>query len=179
MKKTFVLGVLAIAAASFALSQTSPAADDPKEKLGLLVGRWEIEMNSTGKVTARGKTKTVRECRWAPQGHDFLVCALTATSPQGDHRQLTVYSYNDKESNYVVIIIVNPGAKPQPAASLSIHGNVWTSVTPSEAAGKTRQMRSTVDRSATGPATMKVEASEDGGAHWTLMASGSERKISD
>jgi hypothetical protein len=172
MRITLIL-LAVVAAASSPLLQTISTVG-PTEKLGQLVGRWESEVTSTGAVKAEGTTKTLRECRWAPQGHDFLVCEVTRSSPEG--RQLAIYSYNDKENKYVVTIIVKPGAAPQLPASLSIQGNVWTSITP---AGEGRQMRTTINRSPSGPNSLQVEASEDGGAHWTLAARGTERKIGD
>jgi len=99
--------------ALLALGWAAPAGEDPAAKLGVLVGRWEIEASANGQT---GKTHNIRECRWAPQGHDYLVCSLIGSTPLGDHRQLTIFYYNTRENNYIAVTIADPVAKPQAPA---------------------------------------------------------------
>jgi len=182
MKTTLVVCMTIVALAWLAPAWTAPAAEDPSEKLSESVGRWEIEWtwNAQGESARQLDTRILRECRWAPQGHDYLICSMVMTSAtMGNHRRLSVLSYDPNEKNYVVVAIANPGMRPMAPQTLNIQGNTWTEVTEIKYAGKSTQTRSTTDWLAPDRATLKSESSDDGGAHWRLTASGTEKKIGD
>ncbi|HKF23760.1 MAG TPA: hypothetical protein VKE93_19445 [Candidatus Angelobacter sp.] len=56
---------------------------------------------------------------------------------------------------------------------------MWTTVTGTKMAGKPAQIRSTTERATADRATLKIESSDDGGAHWSPIASGTEKKVGD
>ncbi|HEU4416589.1 MAG TPA: hypothetical protein VFT65_17500, partial [Candidatus Angelobacter sp.] len=81
--------------------------DDPAKKLDVLAGHWQTEGAFTG---SENKISTSLDCRWSPQGA-YLICEQLVRMPNGDHRQLTVYSYG-KDAGYSYTTLSDPGAKP-------------------------------------------------------------------
>jgi Protein of unknown function (DUF1579) len=147
--------------------------DDPTKKLGALVGQWQTEGTLMGSVSVTSNL----QCRWSPQG-SFLVCEQLIKMGPGEHRQLTVYSYNAKEGNYVYTTLADPGAKPT-TGTVEIKGNVWTYASSVEAHGKTTQVQTINEFTDAKTEVFKVASSDDGGAHWVRVLEGKARKIAD
>ena len=157
-----------------ATQSTAPPSDDPTRKLGAFTGKWETE----GTFTGGPKVSTSLECRWSPQG-SYLVCdQLVRMGAAGDHRQLTVYSYDGKTGNYSYTTLADPGAKPS-SGGIAIKGNLWTYDSSFSANGKTTMIRTTNEF--TGPKTevFKVISSEDNGVTWKPVLEGTAHKIAD
>jgi Protein of unknown function (DUF1579) len=149
-------------------------ADDPTRKLGALLGKWQTEGALTG---SDNKVTSALECRWSQQGN-YLVCEQLVKMAGGDHRQLTIYSYNSKDGNYSYTTIADPGAKPT-SGTLAIKGNVWTYSTSFENDGKTTQIRTTNEFKDPGTEVFKVESSRDGGVTWNVFLEGTAHKTAD
>lgn len=164
--------LLLILIAGFCTVPASAQASDPVKSLGSYFGKWEVE-------GTRGTEKIVSqiECRWSPQGV-YLVCDQKIKTSAGEHRQLTVYTYNPKESNYSYVTISEPGAKPT-SGKLEIKGNVWTYPFSYESNGKTIQVRTINEFPDARSETFKTESSEDGGATWKTMLEGKAHKVGD
>ncbi len=97
-----------VAATAICMSATAMQKDDPTKKLGVLVGKWETEGKFTG---TENKSSSSLECRWSPMGN-YLVCEQLVAMMGNQSRQLTVYSYNSKDGNYVYSTYRDPGAAP-------------------------------------------------------------------
>jgi hypothetical protein len=152
---------------------TSATADDPTKKLGVFVGKWETE----GAFTSGQKTSTTLECRWSPQG-SYLVCDQLVNMG-GEHRQFTVYSYDNKTGKYSYVTLADPGAKPT-TGGITIKGNLWTYDDSSFTAnGKTTMIRTTNEFTDAKTEVFKVATSEDNGLNWKVMLQGVAHKIAD
>ncbi len=145
--------------------------NDPRLKLGVLAGKWKTE----GAFTDGRKTSSDLECRWSAQ-QDYLVCEQAVKFPEGEHRQLTVYSYNSADHLYRYTTIADPGALPN-SGTVEINGPVWTYHSSFERNGKTTQIRTTNDFTVANAETFKVETSQDG-VTWTTAMQGSAHKVS-
>jgi Protein of unknown function (DUF1579) len=145
--------------------------DDPAKKLRAFLGKWKSEATFTG---SDNKVTSALECRWSPQGV-YLVCEQVVKMAGGDHRQLTVYSYNAKDGNYSFATISDPGAKPA-SGTVQINGYVWVYSSSFEANGKTTQMRTTNEFTTPSTETFKTESSDDGGATWKTLLQGTAHK---
>lgn len=146
-------------------------ADDPAKKLGIFLGKWKTEATFTG---SDNKVTSALECRWSPQGA-YLVCEQLVRMMGGDHRQLTIYSYNPKDGNYSFATISDPGAKPS-SGTIQINGYVWVYSSSFEANGKTTQIRTTNEFTTPSTEVFKTESSDDGGATWKIILQGTARK---
>jgi uncharacterized protein DUF1579 len=145
--------------------------NDPKLKLAVLAGKWKTE----GAFADGRKTSSDLECRWSAQ-QDYLVCEQVVKFPEGEHRQLTAYSYSNAEHVYRYTTIADPGALPS-SGTVEINGTLWTYHSSFERAGKTTQIRTTNDFSVANAETFKVETSQDG-VTWTTAMQGSAHKVS-
>ncbi len=145
--------------------------NDPKLKLGVLAGKWKTE----GAFADGRKTSSDLECRWSAQ-QNYLVCEQVVKFPEGEHRQLTAYSYSNAEHVYRYTTIADPGALPT-SGTVEINGTVWTYHSSFERNGKTTQIRTTNDFSVPSTETFKVETSQDG-ATWTTAMQGSAHRVS-
>jgi len=163
----------ALSAALFINANAVQPGDDPTKKLGALVGQWQTEGTLLGSMSVSSSL----ECRWSPQGA-FLICEQLIKMGSGEHRQLTIYSYNAKESSYAYTTLADPGAKPT-TGTVEIKGNVWTYAASVEAHGKTTQIRTTNEFTDAKTEVFKVASSEDGGAHWVSVLEGKARRVGD
>lgn len=165
--------LIVAASSSLGMAQTGDAAKtDAAKNLGAYLGKWQSEATrGAEKITA------MLECRWSPQGV-FLICEQSIKMAGGDRRQLTIYSYNSKDSTYSYVTIAEPGAKPT-SGKVEIKGSVWTYPFSYENNGKTIQVRTTNEF--TGPRTeiFKTESSDDGGATWKTVLEGTAHKVGD
>jgi hypothetical protein len=163
--------MLCVLAAVICSSLGRSQADDPAKRLGIFLGKWKTEATFTG---SDNKITSALECRWSPQGA-YLVCEQLVKMSDGDHRQLTVYSYNAKDGIYRFTTISDPGAKPS-TGTLQINGYVWVYSSSFEANGKTMQIRTTNEFPTPSTETFKTESSDDGGATWKTILQGTARK---
>lgn len=146
-------------------------ADDPAKKLGAFLGKWKTEGTFAG---SDNKVTSALDCRWSPQGA-YLVCEQLVKMAGGEHRQLTIYSYNAKDGAYSYTTLSDPGAKPT-TGNIQINGYVWVYSSSFEANGKTTQIRTTNEFTNPSTEVFKVESSEDGGATWKTFLQGTAHK---
>jgi hypothetical protein len=170
-------------AINICLTQAAPPANTPDvaaatKKLGVFVGKWQSEGNffETGYSRAGHVTSQVN-CRWSPQGN-FLVCEQQITDNEGQHTQLSIYSYSSKDGNYTISSMAGPGTQPW-NGTMNISGNIWTYPGGFEAKGKKVEIRTINDFSTSGVEQFKSEYSDDGGVHWTIMLQGTARRIAE
>lgn len=170
-----VTGILVGVFVVFSFVGVSAAqTNDATKKLGAFLGKWQSEATTPG----GDKVSSDMECRWSPLGA-FLNCEQAIKSGNGERRQLTTYSYNAVDNNYVYVTIGNPGEKPT-SGTMEIQGKIWTYSFGYEAHnGKTVQMHITNDFTEPGLEKFKVESSDDGGAHWTRVMDGTAKKVRD
>jgi hypothetical protein len=147
--------------------------DDPTKKLGVLLGKWQVE----AAFASGEKAASSLECRWSPQGA-FLICEQIVKMGKDETRQLTVYSYNSKDNTYSYSTFSGPGTKPT-SNNVVIQGNVWTYDSSYESNGKTTQVHNTNDFTDPKTEVFKIVTSDDGGAHWTPMLEGRAHKTAD
>jgi len=155
-------------------SLASPQVEDPANKLGVFVGKWQTEGRFAG---SDNKVETTLECRWSPQG-SYLVCDQLIHMAGSEHRQLTIYSYNAADHNYAYTTLSDPGARPT-SGRLEIKGNVWTYASSYEANGRVTHIRTTNEFTDPRTEVFKAESSDDGGATWKANLQGSAHKTGD
>jgi Protein of unknown function (DUF1579) len=169
--RTMVLSLLT--AGLFALTAVAQV-EQPANKLGVFLGKWQTEGQFTG---SDSKVQTTLECRWSPQG-SYLVCEQLIHMGGEDHRQLTIYSYNAADNNYAYTTLADPGARPS-SGRMEIKGNLWTYASSFENNGKVTHIRTTNEFTDPRSEVFKVESSNDGGATWKTMLQGSAHKTGD
>lgn len=156
-----------------AMSYSQPL--DPTRKLSAFLGKWQTEGTFT--ANPEQKVTTELECRWSPQG-DFLICEQDITMAAGNHRQLTVYSYNAADNNYSYTTLADPGARPT-SGRIDIKGNRWTYESSFENGGKVVHLRTSNEFTDPKTEIFKVESSDDGGGTWKTLLQGTAHKIGD
>lgn len=149
-------------------------ADDPAKKLGAFLGKWQTEGLLAG---SESKVTSSMECRWSPQG-TYVVCEQLVKIAGGDHRQLTIYSYNARDNNYSYTTLSDRGARPT-SGRLEIKGNIWTYSSSFEAGGKVIHIRTTNEFTDPRTEVFKAESSDDGGATWRTSVQGTAHKTGD
>lgn len=149
------------------------AQEDPAKKLSAFVGKWQSE----GTFANGEKVASSLECRWSSQS-DFLVCEQAIRMSSGDHHQLTIYSYNNKDQSYSYTTLGDPGSRPT-SGNLQIEGNRWIYLTTFERDGKTMQARTINEFSTAHKESFTVQFSEDGGATWKTQLEGTASKVGD
>jgi hypothetical protein len=154
------------------ISMAAPQAVDPTKKLGVFLGKWQTEASFTGSDI---KIASTLECHWSPQS-SYLVCEQLIKAPDGDHHQLTVYSFNSKEGNYSYSTIGDPGGKPT-SGTVEIKDNIWIYSSIFENNGKTTLIRTTNEFTSFDKEIFKVERSDDGGATWKTLLQGAASKV--
>ncbi len=168
---------IAVALAQNTPSGTADVAAATK-KLGVFVGKWKSEGNFFETAYSHvGHVTSGIHCRWSPQGN-FLVCEQQIIDSSGQHIQLSIFSYNEKEGNYTISSMAGPGKQPW-NGTVIINGNIWTYPGGFEVNGKKVERRTINDFSVSGMEQFKTEFSDDGGAHWTKMLEGTARKIAE
>jgi hypothetical protein len=165
--------LLAVLFTSAGIPSSAVPTDDPTKKLGAFLGKWEVE----GAFANGDKVSSKLSCQWSPQSA-FLICEQIVKLGAEETRQLTVYSYNSKDSTYSYITLSDPGSKPT-TGGVVIKGNVWTYDSSYESNGKTTQVHNTNEFTDPKTEVFKIVTSDDGGAHWKPMIEGKARKIAD
>jgi len=177
MKQTLCICMIGLALIGYAAAQdSSPDEKAATQKLDALLGKWRGE----GKFldtsqTKRGNVTGDIDCTWSPQ-HNFVICEQLVTDRNGKHKRLSVYSYNEKEKNYDIRTMVDPGLPPFYAV-FTIQGDIWTITSSNQAKGKKVEYRTIIDHSSSDVQLSKTEYSDDGGAHWTVMLQVTTKRI--
>jgi uncharacterized protein DUF1579 len=154
-------------------AQAVQPVDGPTKKLGAFLGKWKTE----GAFADGRKTSTSLECRWSPMGA-FLVCDQAVNLGGDEHRQFTVYSYDNKAGSYSYTTLADPGARPS-TGTVKIQGNLWTYDSSFQAQGKTTLVRTTNEFVDAKTEVFKVASSEDGGANWKTVLQGKAQKVGE
>jgi hypothetical protein len=150
-------------------------ADDPVNKLGAFLGKWDAQ---TTLIISGAKAGSKIECRWTPTG-SFLICEQQASDGMGLHRQVTVYGYDHNNKIYVFTSLTDQGAPPS-HGTIEIKDAIWTySSSFAATGGKTNLFKTTYDFSSPGIGKFKTERSDDGSAHWQTVLEGTAKKIAD
>lgn len=179
MKSTLYICMIGIALIGYAAAQdSSPDEKAATQKLGARLGKWRSEGKSFDTpYTKGGKLTGDLDCIWSPQ-RNFVICETLSTDFSGNHKRLTVYSYNARKKNYDIRTMVGPGMTPWHAI-FTIDGDIWTVTSSNQAKDKKVEFRTIVDFSSPGVERSKTEYSDDGGAHWTVMLQSTVNKIAD
>lgn len=167
----------AVAALWMALIGVSSAAqkpaDDPVNKLGAFLGKWQTE----GTFSNGGKVHSELECRWSPQ-HGYLICEQQVTMGTAVSRQLTVYSYNASKAEYGYASF--QGDAPAPSVGvIQINGKEWLYSSSVENSGKKTLVRTTNEFTDPKTEVFKVLLSDDGGVTWKTVLQGAAHKVAD
>ena len=179
MKPTLCICIIGLALIGYVAAQvSSPDEKTATQKLGAFLGKWRTE----GKLfdtpySKGGKLTGDLDCTWSPQ-RNFLTCEQLVTDPNGNHKRLSVYSYNEREKNYDIRTMVEPGMPPWHAI-FTIDGDIWTITSSNQAKGKKVEFKTVVDFSSPGVERSKTECSDDGGAHWVVMMQSTANRIAD
>ncbi|HEY2114096.1 MAG TPA: hypothetical protein VGJ51_03350, partial [Candidatus Angelobacter sp.] len=148
------------------------------QKLGALLGKWRSEGKFFDTPYSKGeKLIADLDCTWSPQSN-FVICEQLVTDHNGKHKRLSAYSYNEREKNYDIRTMVEPGLPPFHAI-FTIEGKIWTITSSRQAEGKKVEFRTIVDHSSPGVQLSKTEYSDDGGAHWMVMLRTTANRIAD
>ena len=170
--KAFMWVLICLATAAYAVSTAQ--VEDPANKLGVFLGKWQTEGQFTG---SDNKVESSLECRWSPQG-SYLICEQRVHMGGGEHRQLTIYSYNAADKDYAYTTLGDPGSRPT-NGRVDIKGNIWTYASSFENNGKVTHIRTTNEFTDPKTEVFKVEFSDDGGATWRTTLHGSAHKTGD
>jgi hypothetical protein len=179
MKPILCICIIGLALIGCATAQdSSPDEKAATQKLGALLGKWK----SAGKFfdtpyTKGGKVTGDVDCTWSPQ-HNFVICEQLVNDSNGEHKRLTVYSYDKREKNYDIRTMVEPGMPPWHAI-FTIDGNIWTMTSSNQVKGKKVEYRTIVDFPSPGVQSSKTECSDDGGAHWMVTIQSTSNRIAD
>lgn len=163
--------LIAVATQVFAGAVPADKVDDsPVRKLSAFLGKWRTE----GVFANGNKVTSELECRWSPQGQ-YLICEQQVQMGATQSHQLTVYSYNAKDSAYSYTTFQDSGARPS-TGTLEINGYVWVYNSSFERDGKTVQVRNTNRFPNPRTEEFTVESSDDGGATWKPLLQGSAHR---
>lgn len=176
MKPTLCICIIGLSLVGYSLAQGTPDEGDATQKLGPLLGKWRSEGKFVDTPhTKGGKLIGDLDCVWSPQ-RNFVICEQLVTDPNGKHKRLSVYSYNERAKNYDIRTMVEPGMPPW-YATFTIEGDIWTTTSSNQVNGRKVEFRTIVDFSSPGIQLSKTERSDDGGAHWMVMIQSTAHRI--
>ena len=140
--------------------------DDVAKRYG---GTWELTLASA-KGTAPPRSQTIRnQCR---RDGEFSVCRQVV---DGQPAALLVFVPDPKTHGFLTFPIL-PGAKSAQALKLIIAGNVWTYPWEETDHG-VRSYYRVINRFVSADAIEYRRESSNDGLHWTLVETGTERRI--
>lgn len=171
--KATVIMISACLLLALLVQAVAKAQDDPVEKLGAFLGKWQTE----GTFANRTKVRSELECRWSPQLH-YLICEQQVTMGNNVTDQLTVYGYDAKSGKYSYSSFQGNGAPPS-TGTLEIKGNVWIYNSSFENKGKRTDILTTNEFTDSKTEQFKVAISEDGGVTWNTGLQGSAHKVAN
>ena len=147
------------------------AADASPEiqKLGGIVGRWQIEGTSQADPKSpAGPVALSLDCQWFAGGRD-VVCVYGGMMAGQPYRAADVYSYDGKTKTYSDYSVADYGGAMM--GKLTIQPGTWVHVFDIQAGGKPAKQRLTVTNMSPDGGNWKTEMSVVGGA-WATVASG-------
>jgi hypothetical protein len=146
------------------------------EKLAAFLGHWNASGEVKGSDSGKGGMKVSSEisCDWAPN-HGFLICDQIIHAPDGDHNDLSIYTYSEKDHAFAFFGITR-GSKEARTTKLTIEGNVWTYSNSEAGAGKQTEYRTTNRFTSASNVVWRAEYSQDG-EHWTTTAEGTDVRV--
>jgi len=157
-----------------AFAQETAARAPELQVLDAWSGKWTThgKLYDTAHSKA-GEISITMTCGWSQYG-GYMICDHIFTGPNGKRNDLTIYTYNPADKSYKFVGFDHSGAaRPTP---LTIDGKIWSYDTKSEENGKKLYIKTINDFSKPGIVAWNTKFSEDGGAHWTLMNEGVDRK---
>ena len=108
---------LALSASTLAAGpSTTPPPRQGVDALGALEGTWQSD-------TINGVSALSR-CAWTP-ARGALLCEQAISSPQGEHRALSLFTFDGATGTYVFYALGKPGDLMRPVP-LAINGRIWT-----------------------------------------------------
>lgn len=171
-KRTVLMISACLILASVAMG-LAKAEDDPVQKLGAFLGKWQTDGTFANGV----KVHSELECRWSPQRR-YLVCEQQVSMGNNVTDQLTVYGYDPKSGKYTYSSFQGNGAAPS-SGVLEIKGNVWVYNSSFENNGKRTDILTTNEFTDPKTEQFKVALSEDGGVTWKTGLHGSAHKVAN
>ncbi len=143
------------------------------EKLAAFLGHWHATGELNDAAAGKSATKLTSDftCDWAAN-HGFLICDQIVHAPDGDHNDLSIYTYGEKDHTFLFFGITR-GSKEARTTNLTIEGNLWTYSSTETNAGKQTQYRTTNRFASASKVDWRAEYSNDG-EHWTMTAEGSD-----
>jgi hypothetical protein len=177
MKRTLCIFIIGIALIGYAAAQdSSPTEKAATQRLEALVGKWRSEGKFFDTPYSKGGNVIGDlDCTWSPQ-HNFVICEQLVTDPNGKHKRLSVYSYNERKKNYDIRTMVEPGMPPWHAI-FTVEGDIWTCTSNIQPKGKKVEVRTIADNSSPDVHLSKTEYSDDGGIHWMVMIQSTTNRV--
>jgi hypothetical protein len=137
------------------------------KKLAAFVGTWKDEAEMKPSPFGRGGNLSLAEtCDWFAGGFS-IVCHTETTGFMGDLKTLTVLTYDAEEKVYRLYEFNSVGWSS--AAKGTVDGDTWTFDGESKMGGKLIKTRSTTKLPSPDSATMRSEASVEGGPMTLFM----------
>ena len=165
----FALGSIASAA-----NPDSSKATDPRDKMNVWEGRWnEVIQTKETPYGRAASTSAHVTCSWTPD-RGYMVCeylsekADPAERERSDH--LTIFTYNRADNTYKHLGI-SKDYKTLEEPGIVIEGNRWHyQYQISDEKGHHFDLRDSYEFVTPEKRITRIEISDDGGKHWTLMS---------
>jgi hypothetical protein len=169
----FIFAAVSRTAAQDAVKAQAPGPE--YQRLGFLVGTWEIERatQKTPYQPAEEKRSYTQIGEWF-EGHFRVLCRLQQTRPTRPYGKVSIFGYDPEAGTYFCDVYMSMGQRISYTGTRA--GKTWTFVSDSKEGGKTFKYRWTIIEESSTLTASKVEFSEDGGpwilaseAKWTRM----------
>lgn len=149
-------------------------AAGPVDQLDRFTGTWVSQGTfvETPYSTA-GNSSATTVCSWSPD-HLFMICPQSATMAGKRDDDVAIYSYDDAVGAYR-FFNVRPGRIS--STTITIAGNTITYPFTFTDKGKNVTIRTLNLWKTADLYTWRTEYTTNGGTTWTLMASGTSRKV--
>ncbi|HLX26469.1 MAG TPA: hypothetical protein VKR05_05705 [Candidatus Cybelea sp.] len=146
----------------------------PIDQLDRFSGTWHSQgtFNETPYSTA-GTSSATTICNWSAD-HLFMICPQSVTLAGKRDDDVAIYSYDDAAGAYR-FFNVRPGRIT--STTITVNGNTVTYPFTFTDTGKNVTIRTLNVWKTADLYTWRTEYTIDGGATWTLMASGTSQKI--
>ena len=121
MRKRFA--IVTVACMAFALPAAGQGRRPEQQRLAVMVGRWQTEVETKATATTQaGKVTGTEECAWFANLH--VVCRTDAKSDTGPYSDIRLISYHPALKQYAVYTIDSTGAALLAFGQVS--GDSWT-----------------------------------------------------
>jgi hypothetical protein len=177
MKRLTTVVFFAVVALGLCASHEGAAqgVTDDLNSLGLYVGVWKAETVSKDTAYSKaGKRTSETTCNWGPN-HGFLICDQIVHNANGDHNDLSIYTYNEKDHTFAFYGLSRDNP-PVRAPKFTVEGKRWTYSSEFDDGGKHIRQRTINEFTSPDSVTYRGEYSEDG-TNWIVMFEGSNKRV--